>query len=482
MGNAKETAAGGGCGQASGGEKIRLRVGADLRLDGTLSAALDADITGRLTVTNPAWLARRRFGRRRGRVRKNLFFFSRRKSGLVMPRGFAGELVDVLNRESCAFSVEDATREAAPFEFFFRGELRSFQAMAAERALCRRFGVLQMPTGSGKTVLALNLVAARNQPACVVVHTRELLYQWRDRAMEFLGLDHREVGLLGDGFRELGRPFTVAVINSLYREAEEVAKRTGFLIVDECHRVPARTFTHAVRRFDSKFMLGLSATPYRRDGLTRLIHLYVGRTVHAVAPEEVRKTGGFPKARVVCRKTVFDYDYAADYAAMLSALVSDAERNRMIAGDAASFARKGEGTALVVSDRKAHCRELALQLEARGLSVCLLTGDLPPDERERAVRRVLAGDLDVLVATLQLIGEGFDCKELSALFLATPIAFSGRLLQAAGRVLRPARNKGEVLIFDYVDRPGILRNSFRSRKKAYADLGAGLSWISSDDS
>lgn len=107
-------------------------------------------------------------------------------------------------------------------------------------------------------------------------------------------------------------------------------------------------------------------------------------------------------------------------------------------------------------------------LNARGVRAELLTGDISNRDRECIVGRLNKGLVKVLIATGQLIGEGFDCKELSTLFLTTPIKFNGRVLQYLGRVLRPAPGKKKAKIFDYLDsRVGVLRAGAKARQRVY---------------
>ena len=118
------------------------------------------------------------------------------------------------------------------------------------------------------------------------------------------------------------------------------------------------------------------------------------------------------------------------------------------------------GTCLVVSDRVSHCSFFVEKLKGRGIVAELLTGQIQPENRSAIVDAVQKGEVQVLVATLQLIGEGFDCSGLSTLFLTTPISFEGRLLQVIGRVMRPAENK-RARVFDYIDEniPALLRSA-----------------------
>jgi superfamily II DNA or RNA helicase len=127
------------------------------------------------------------------------------------------------------------------------------------------------------------------------------------------------------------------------------------------------------------------------------------------------------------------------------------------------------GICLVLSDRKAHCENLQSLLKYRfKIDSELLTGDLNLSERQKVIERLNQNKVDVVIATGQLIGEGFDCKNLSTLFLATPISFSGRVLQYLGRVLRPAPGKKMARVFDYIDiHVETLTKAAQSRQRVY---------------
>lgn len=155
-----------------------------------------------------------------------------------------------------------------------------------------------------------------------------------------------------------------------------------------------------------------------------------------------------------------------DYQPLIAALVKDEERNLQIIADVVQESRKpGSGIQLVVSDRVGHCHIFEEGLAREGVQVALLTGKTSQDLRADIVKSVQAGEVKVLVATLQLIGEGFDCPGLSTLFLTTPITFEGRLLQVLGRIMRPAKGK-EAKVYDYVDSAvSVLKRSADGRKK-----------------
>jgi len=224
--------------------------------------------------------------------------------------------------------------------------------------------------------------------------------------------------------------------------------------------------------FDCWFMLCFSATPYRRDGLSRLISFYLGDRVHSIETKSLQQSKQIMTARLVTRETGFNFDYYGpeDYQPLISCLAADPARNRMIAGDVLEASRGRNGVSLVISDRKEHCRVLAGMVCSQR-PTRELYGDIPSAERKRIVAELNRGKIKVLVATSQLIGEGFDLPALSNLFLTTPIKFDGRVKQYAGRILRTAKGKKPPIIFDYVDRAGVLEASFKARKRAYSEMG-----------
>ena len=429
-------------------------------------------LTEKLEFLNPKWLENERMGRWNRGTSKSLRFYDRvGASGLWIPRGFMRQLVLLCRRHKIDYEIDDRRRTLPPKNFSFKGKLRPFQQKAVDEMLARDFGTLNSATGSGKTVMALYMIARRMQPALIVVHTKELASQWIERIDTFLGIPSEKVGIIGGGKKEVGEKITVALVQSLYKCAEEVAGHIGFLIVDECHRCPSRTFTEAVTEFDARYMLGLSATPWRRDKLSKLIFWHLGDVHHEVDKTHLVETGNVLKAEVIVRETSFKpfYDPVSEYSKMLSELTADTDRNVLIASDIALEASDSEGICLVLSDRKAHCENLQSLLKYRfKLDAELLTGDLSHGERQDVIERLNHKKAKVVIATGQLIGEGFDCKNLSTLFLATPVSFSGRVLQYLGRVLRPAPGKTKARVFDYIDiHVDILTKAALSRQKVY---------------
>lgn len=219
------------------------------------------DIKAALTLANPKYADNMYMGRSNRSVPRHLTFFTEKGYSLVMPRGFGRQLTRLCQRHGVPYQIDDQRRKLPEVGFHFAGTLKPFQRDAVEAMTAHDFGTLSAPTGSGKTVMGLEIIAARRQPALVVVHTKDLLSQWIDRIETFLGIPRDEVGIIGAGKKRIGEKISVAMVQTLCKCAKEIAPAIGHIIVDECHRAPSRTFTEAVTAFDSRFVTGLTSYP-----------------------------------------------------------------------------------------------------------------------------------------------------------------------------------------------------------------------------
>ena len=439
---------------------MRIELDNNLHLHGA-PEKLAAQFCAQFTLDNPLYVAARKAGRYTGHLPPRLCFCEQANGSLIMPRGAANSIVRRAQGHGTV-DVVDNRLTLPEIDLTFRGSLRAYQQQACNGAIDSSMSVVEAGTGSGKTVMACAIIAARKQPTLIIVHNKELLYQWRDRIEQFLGV---EAGLIGDGKFEV-RPLTVGIVNTVRSRLDELTDRFGHVVVDECHRVPASMFTEAVTAFPARYLLGLSATPYRRDNMDNLIGWFVGEHRVQVDMCTLQDVGAVLRPEIVERETGFFYPYRDDYTRMLTALVENVHRNEIIAADIRKQAERG--TALVVSDRVAHLKRLAEMAAVEGAK--LLTGQTPKKERLAIVEDLKGGRVPVLFSTLALIGEGFDCPGLDSLLLASPIKFSGRLKQVVGRVLRPAEGKTPVVV-DFIDsRVGVLKNQARARRQVYEQL------------
>lgn len=426
-----------------------------------------------LTVKNPKYTNLKRLNKPTRKTPQHLKFYNQEENNTVftIPRGASEEVYLTCKAAGENIQVVDDRLTLSNVAMEFKGVLRPFQEDATVKMLKASHGCLEASTGSGKTVMALYIITQRRQPALIIVHTRELLYQWVARVGQFIGIPEKDVGIIGDGKKRIGDKITIGMVQTLSKGPEEYAKCFGHLVVDECHRAPSTTFASVVSAFPAKFLLGLTATPYRRDGLGKVICFFLGEIKHRVQKGNLLDRGLLCDATVRWRETNFNTcrDASAEYSKVLSELTKDSDRNKLICRDVAMDSCNG--LRLIVSDRKEHCRELKRILKlSYNIDSGLLVGGLSIKARDRVRECIRNKSVGVLICTGQLIGEGYDLPELETLFLTTPIKFSGRLIQYIGRILRPSPGKGTAVIYDYVDKKvGVLRASARARLNTYAE-------------
>jgi superfamily II DNA or RNA helicase len=430
-----------------------------------------------LTLLNPKYEDARKMGRYTGNIPDKLVFFTDLENGLQCPRGFSDRAYRICKQSEDKIEVEDQRRVLSPIDFKFTGALREYQETAVSEMIRHTHGTLSAPTGSGKTIMALSIIARQKQPTLIIVHTRELLNQWIMAIERFLGIPAENVGTMGGGKINPGKIISVGLVQTLKNKWPVIMEQVGHVIVDECHKCPARTFTDVITKFDAKFFMGLSATPWRRDKLTPSIYFHLGEQRHQVPQERLFEEGNLIKPRVIPRETQFETitDPGRHYSLMMKELSHDLERNRLICSDVSLD--ENNGIKLILSDRREHCHELAKILEVDfGLSSIVLTGSTPTKEREKIVSSLKETRFATLISTIALLSEGFDLPQLSTLFLTTPIRFSGRLMQCLGRILRPSPGKEKATVYDYVDtQVGVLANAAAARERIYDDLfGTGL--------
>jgi superfamily II DNA or RNA helicase len=252
-----------------------------------------------------------------------------------------------------------------------------------------------------------------------------------------------------------------------FDDLEAFFSKYGFIIVDECHHLPAFTFEACVRKAPVRYILGLTATPYRRDGLQEIIALQCGSIRHSMAPIE----NSFSRT-LLLRETPFTFSADEDPSIqeIFRCLIRDDTRNELIRTDVCQALTEGR-RCLILSHWKEHCELLAAGLRERGKTPLVLSGTLGKKTRSAILVSLQNTPSDkelVIVATGQYLGEGFDCPQVDTLFLAFPLSFKGKLIQYVGRALRSHEDKSSVRVYDYVDtKVPILRKMYAKREKTY---------------
>jgi len=446
---------------------VVLTSAARLTVPADVPEALRWALCQRFTVRNPAYTEAEKYQRSTEDLEATLRYWSATPDGgLSLPRG-AAEAVSLLCQEhGHQVAWDNHTLLAPEVDFTEHLPLSTAQEQAVAAVLRRRMGVLVAPAGAGKTTMAMVAIARRRQPALFLVHTRELAQQALRAAERVLGLDPGEVGMIGGGKWNIGERLTIALVQSLQAEIpDELAGHVGHVVVDECHHAPADAFSRVVGQLPARYLLGLSATPYRRDGLDAVIGYFLGPVVASM--DERTLADRLIKPHIIKRETGIS-PRGDSFTELVSRLTTTSARNALIVGDVADAVAAGR-RCLVLSDRVEHARALTTLLQGKGLAAAALHGQQGKRQRAQVVAAAGAGELDVVVATCSLVGEGFDCPSLSALFLATPVSYVGRIVQYIGRVSRTAPGKTDALVYDYCDDHRMLWASWRKRAQVYGD-------------
>jgi len=399
---------------------------------------------------------------------------------IALPRGCLDAVQQLLMDNGIACELRDERYGEGPLEVTFVGKLRPDQQSAVVAMLSQDTGVLCAPTAFGKTVTAVAMIARRGVNTLVLVHRTELLKQWQARLQLFLGVGKGTIGTIGGGKARATGKIDIAVMQSLSRQGEvnSLVENYSHVIVDECHHVGAVSFDAILRRTKARYVLGLTATPFRRDGQHPIIFMQCGPIRH-----ESGRPEGAPRSLTVIPRllaTPLDSDSATGIQDIFRQLAASIERSQRIVEDVLSAYRAGRSI-IVLTERTDHLDTLELALTDQIENLFALHGRM--SRKQRAVLlealEALPGDVPrVLLATGRLIGEGFDHPPLDTLMLAMPVSWKGTLQQYAGRLHREHASKADVLIYDYVDTGNpTLERMWDKRQRGYKAMGYGIDAI-----
>lgn len=393
---------------------------------------------------------------------------------IALPRGCLDAALELLRDNSIGFELIDERYAGASLDVAFAGALRLDQEFAVAAMLHHDAGVLCAPTAFGKTVTAAAMIARRGVNTLVLVHRTELLKQWQERLQSFLGVGKGVVGILGGGKAKLTGKIDIAVMQSLSRQGEvnSVVENYGHVIVDECHHVGAASFDAILKQAKAKYVLGLTATPIRRDGQQPIIFMQCGPTRHTAA-----KPTGAPHDLAVTPCTLhsrIDLPQEAGIQDVFRHLAIDQVRTDAIAAEVVNAYGQGRKV-LVLTERTEHLDAIQAALDDKISSLFVLHGRVAKKQRAILIAELDALPPDsprVLLATGKLVGEGFDHPPLDTLILAMPVSWKGTLQQYAGRLHREHATKTDVRIIDFVDtgHPALLR-MWDKRQRGYRAMG-----------
>ena len=361
-------------------------------------------------------------------------------------------------------------QEGQIVEFNFKGSLRDYQKDTCDLILNhikeKQSGLASIYTGWGKTCAALWLISQMKRKSLIIVHTENLLNQWKERITDFLGIPVEEIGIIqGPKIDTKDKKIVIGMIQSISMKdyEPETFKEFGFTILDETHHTGSRIFSRIFYKIGTKYNLGLSATLTRTDGLTKVIKYFLGEVIVnlklcTIIPNiTIYYTGIEPleEKRMVNGK--------ANLPGMINDICDSFARNLEIINIIKNKYSE-ERKILVLTDRRNHCNVLQRLLNScdnekytYSENTGVYYGGIKNDKLIEANKK------RVIFATYQIASEGYDNPKLDTLIMATP---KTNIEQAVGRILRQ-ENKNKPEVIDIVDAWSVFNNLFFNRMKFY---------------
>lgn len=393
---------------------------------------------------------------------------------ITLPRGGIGKIIRFCRDNNIEYTFQDLRHTHKPIVYHSEIQLRSDQHLALEATHKKDFGVIVTPPGAGKTVIGLQIIAEKKQPALVLVHRKQLLEQWKERISAFLGIPRAEIGTIGQGKFKVKAQITIATIQSLSKALDKNELKTSFgtILIDECHHVPANTYRAILAQLQSYYMYGLTATPFRKFSDGKLIFLFLGEIIAELSALE---NGAGKPVQIYTQETSFEVPFnpkTDKFETLSKILVHDSQRNGLILKDVKGELQKGQKV-ILLTERKEHIESLHQYLKS-SYEVLTLSGDDTEIARKNKWVQLNQGQFQVLITTGQMFGEGTDLPNLHCLFLCYPFSFEGKLIQYIGRV---QRGETPAKIYDYHDakipylhRMFLKRNAYYRKIQKYRSL------------
>ncbi|WP_258237510.1 DEAD/DEAH box helicase [Arcobacter sp. CECT 9188] len=374
---------------------------------------------------------------------------------LYLPRGLKDKIFDFFNSFGVKFTIKDERvfEKITTKEVLFN--LRPEQEEAIKEIKRKDYSICVAPPGFGKTLIGAKIFEERSCKTLIIVNKNMLLDQWISRFVEYFGYTKKDIGYLGKGQNKLNGSLDIATMQSL-NNTPDIIKNYSFVIVDECHHIPALTFEQVVKSFSGKFILGLSATPNRKDELDPILYQQLGE----ISYEYKKKKSHTNKLLVVRTDFISNAD---NYSTIINELCLDEARNKQIIQ---AIKNNLNRKILLLTDRIEHINILENMLVDENIEFVSIHGSQNKKEQVENMQKVKKSSL--ILATTSYFGEGIDFPHLNTILFATPISYYGRLIQYLGRI---GRGNQECLAIDFLDsKNAMLNSSYKKRLEGYKQM------------
>jgi superfamily II DNA or RNA helicase len=324
-------------------------------------------------------------------------------------------------------------------------------------------------TVTHNTICAINLICRLARKALIVVHKEFLLTQWKERIAEFA--PDASIGIIKGKILTIEhKDIVIASLQSLAMKDydDSVFSSFGTIVIDECHHTGAQVFSQALRKYTFRYSIGLTATPKRKDGLTKVFTWFLGDIAYQTKKRndelQVIFKDYYHTSPDYCREHLL-YTNKPNIARMINSICEFTPRIDFVVDHVKSIlAEEPERKLLVLSDRRIHLQLLKDAFEKEGIEAGLYYGGLAPWQLKESEEK------QILLGTFNYISEGFDMKGLDTLVLASP---KSDVVQIVGRILRdkPEDRKHMPMVLDIIDNFSVFQNQAQKRYTYYKKCG-----------
>ncbi len=429
-----------------------------------LTSNITSFIKEELNIFNKEYVAKKRLGKSTFGTEKYFNLVRDHEDEISLPRGFIEKLISYFDSEKIPYKITEEYKNHESIKFKSTIVIRPDQEKILEIIKNKTSGIIISPPGSGKTIIALEHITKLGLPTLILVNRNQLLSQWVERIEQFLGIPKTQIGVISGTKKRVGKQITVASLQTLvrYKKLKEILDSFGVIVIDECHHIPAKTYRELIWIFKSKYLFGLTATHERRHGTEKISELMIGSVIAEMKSGDIEQIQTF-EVTIHSTKLTLPFQYKTDHFEALAKVISfDSARNELITRTILKEV-KAKRKVLVLTERKEHIEILNLYLKGETETISI-SGDDSARSRKLKIDQIKAGNFQVLLATGQLLGEGFDVYGIDTIVLAFPFSFEGKLTQYIGRL----RGDGAKRIIDFHDqRIEFLDRQFKKRKKFY---------------